>query len=123
MPAPHITNYRMRGHQGLQPGEKLIPAQGRIVFDVQTFGFFQASDGRRRPNRMPGISIARPYRRFARGILFKHLGHLVGTIEPGKRADIIAVNGDPLSGVSILESKDVFRLIMKDGQVFKNELV
>ena len=50
------------------------------------------------------------------------LGHLVGTIEVGKRADIIAVNGDPLAGISLLERKDAFKLIVKDGQVFKNEL-
>jgi len=50
------------------------------------------------------------------------LGHLVGTIEVGKRADIIAVNGDPLAGVSLLENKDAFKLIMKDGKAFKNEL-
>jgi imidazolonepropionase-like amidohydrolase len=50
------------------------------------------------------------------------VGHLVGTIEVGKRADIVAVSGDPLANVSILENRDAFRLIMKDGQVFKNEL-
>jgi len=39
----------------------------------------------------------------------------VGTIEPGKRANIIAVNGDPLSDISVVG--DV-RFVMKGGKVF-----
>jgi len=40
----------------------------------------------------------------------------VGTIEPGKRADIIAVAGDPLSDVTRLEKVD---FVMARGTVFK----
>jgi len=40
----------------------------------------------------------------------------VGSLEPGLFADIIAVNGDPTSQVSVLE-KVVF--VMKGGQVVK----
>jgi imidazolonepropionase-like amidohydrolase len=47
---------------------------------------------------------------------------LTGTLEPGKRADILAVRGDPLADVSVLEEKESFALIMKDGEAFKNEL-
>lgn len=45
-----------------------------------------------------------------------------GTIEVGKRADILAVAGDPLAGISVLTKKENFRLIMKDGKSYKNEL-
>jgi imidazolonepropionase-like amidohydrolase len=48
--------------------------------------------------------------------------HLAGTIEPGKRADILAVRGDPLEDIRILERKDSFALILQDGKPFKNEL-
>jgi imidazolonepropionase-like amidohydrolase len=41
----------------------------------------------------------------------------VGTLEPGKRADLIAVEGDPLADVGTL--RDV-RFVMKDGAVFKD---
>jgi imidazolonepropionase-like amidohydrolase len=41
----------------------------------------------------------------------------VGTIEAGKYADIIAVNGDPLSDVRALEHVD---FVMKGGQVYKD---
>ena len=40
-----------------------------------------------------------------------------GQIAPGFYADIVAVNGDPLSDITELESID---FVMKDGRVFKN---
>jgi imidazolonepropionase-like amidohydrolase len=40
----------------------------------------------------------------------------VGTIAPGKDADIIAVDGDPLANVRELESVD---FVMKHGRVHK----
>lgn len=40
----------------------------------------------------------------------------VGTLEPGKRADLIAVAGDPLQDVTVLKS---IAFVMKDGVVFK----
>ncbi len=47
---------------------------------------------------------------------------ITGTIEAGKRADILAVRGDPLADIRVLEAKEGFALIMKDGEAFKNEL-
>jgi imidazolonepropionase-like amidohydrolase len=41
----------------------------------------------------------------------------VGTIEPGKLADIVAVPGDPLKDVTVLEHVD---FVMKGGVVYKN---
>ncbi len=40
----------------------------------------------------------------------------VGSIKPGKYADVIAVAGDPLRDVSVLEH---VRFVMKDGKVYK----
>jgi imidazolonepropionase-like amidohydrolase len=39
-----------------------------------------------------------------------------GSIEPGKRADVIAVTGDPLRDVTVLERVS---FVMKDGKVYK----
>ena len=43
----------------------------------------------------------------------------IGTIEPGKFADIIAIDGDPIQNINAVE-KVVF--VMKDGVTFKNDL-
>ena len=40
----------------------------------------------------------------------------VGTIEPGKLADIVAVTGDPLKDITVLEHVD---FVMKGGVVYK----
>jgi imidazolonepropionase-like amidohydrolase len=42
--------------------------------------------------------------------------HQRGPIKPGLAADIIAVNGDPLSDVDVLRQ---VAFVMKDGKVFK----
>ena len=42
----------------------------------------------------------------------------IGTIEPGKWADIIAIDGDPLKDVKILQHVN---FVMKSGIVYKNE--
>jgi imidazolonepropionase-like amidohydrolase len=41
----------------------------------------------------------------------------IGTIAPGAYADIVAVNGDLLHDVKILEN---VQFVMKDGKVFKS---
>jgi imidazolonepropionase-like amidohydrolase len=43
-----------------------------------------------------------------------------GSIEPGKRADMIAVSGDPLSDVTLLKRVS---FVMKDGVVHKRHAV
>ena len=42
----------------------------------------------------------------------------IGVIAPGAYADIVAVNGDPLRDIKILEN---VQFVMKDGKVFKSE--
>jgi imidazolonepropionase-like amidohydrolase len=42
----------------------------------------------------------------------------VGTIEAGKFADLVAVEGDPIANVHVLEN---VRFVMKGGEVVKNE--
>lgn len=44
----------------------------------------------------------------------------VGTIEPGKLADIILVDGDPLGDVRVLQSAGNIRLVLKEGEVEKS---
>ena len=44
--------------------------------------------------------------------------YLVGSLEPGKWADVVAVDGDPTKDVTILEH---VKFVMKGGAVYKNE--
>jgi imidazolonepropionase-like amidohydrolase len=45
------------------------------------------------------------------------IGDAVGTIEKGKIADIILVEGDPLQNIDILQEKDRIKMVMKDGEI------
>jgi imidazolonepropionase-like amidohydrolase len=44
----------------------------------------------------------------------------LGVIAPGAYADVVAVSGDPLANIKLLENVG---FVMKDGKVFKNDLV
>ncbi|TME94804.1 MAG: amidohydrolase family protein [Chloroflexi bacterium] len=48
------------------------------------------------------------------------VAHLTGTLELGKRADLLGVEGDPLADIRILQNKDKLALIVRDGRVFKS---
>jgi len=43
------------------------------------------------------------------------VGHLVGTVEPGKRADLVGVRGDPLSEITLFADPARVELVVKDG--------
>ena len=47
------------------------------------------------------------------------LSHMIGTIEEGKLADLVVVEGDPLKDIKILQNKNNIVAIMKDGRFFK----
>ena len=46
------------------------------------------------------------------------LGKDLGTIEAGKYADIVAVHGDPLADIRILQEKKAIHMVMKEGKVY-----
>ncbi len=43
---------------------------------------------------------------------------LLGSLQPGKYADIIAVSGDPLENIRVLEN---VKFVMKEGKIYKQE--
>ena len=43
------------------------------------------------------------------------IGHQTGTIEPGKLADLIVVEGDPLSNIGVLKDLSRIKAVIKDG--------
>ncbi len=46
----------------------------------------------------------------------------VGTIEPGKRADLLVVAGDPLADVGVLQDRNNLVAIMKAGEFYKHRI-
>jgi imidazolonepropionase-like amidohydrolase len=44
-------------------------------------------------------------------------GNDLGTLEAGKLADIVAVDGDPLKDIACLQKKEKIQLVMKEGRV------
>lgn len=44
----------------------------------------------------------------------------VGTIEVGKIADIILIDGDPLKNMEILQAEDKIKMVMKEGKIIIN---
>lgn len=51
-----------------------------------------------------------------------HMAAEVGTLEPGKYADLLVIDGDPLADVSILQKKECLSLIVKGGAVHKRAM-
>ncbi len=45
-----------------------------------------------------------------------------GTIEPGKRADLLVVEGDPLSDIAVLQDPDNLTAIVQAGQFHKRQI-
>ena len=46
----------------------------------------------------------------------------IGTVEEGKLADLLVVDGNPLEDIAVLQDKGNLKLIMKGGRAYKNEL-
>ncbi len=51
-----------------------------------------------------------------------HMADQIGTLEPGKLADLLTVDGDPLADISILKDREKLLLIMQGGGVHKTAL-
>ena len=50
------------------------------------------------------------------------LAEEIGTIEEGKCADLIVVDGQPLDDISVLQDAANVRLVMRDGQILKQRM-
>ena len=46
----------------------------------------------------------------------------LGSIEPGKHADLVVVDGDPLQDITCLKDAANVRMVVKNGEVVKDSL-
>jgi imidazolonepropionase-like amidohydrolase len=46
----------------------------------------------------------------------------VGTIEPGKLADVLAIDGDPSQDITVLNSKERIKMVMKEGEAHVDKI-
>jgi len=44
------------------------------------------------------------------------LSDKVGTLEKGKLADLLIVDGDPLKDITVLQNKNLIKMVIKDGE-------
>ncbi|MDH3642377.1 MAG: amidohydrolase family protein, partial [Gammaproteobacteria bacterium] len=44
---------------------------------------------------------------------------MLGTLEEGKYADLLVVDGDPLADITVLQDHDRITAVMKDGVVYR----
>jgi imidazolonepropionase-like amidohydrolase len=47
------------------------------------------------------------------------LGDSLGILEPGRLADLVMIDGDPLSDIAVVADPERVKLVMKDGVVYK----
>lgn len=47
-----------------------------------------------------------------------HLGDELGTLEAGKKADMLLVNGNPAEDITVLQPRENIMAVMKDGKIF-----
>ena len=55
-------------------------------------------------------------------LVYIMLDDKVGTLEVGKAADLLVVNGDPLSDISVLQDQSRLLLIMKEGYAYVDRM-
>ena len=48
------------------------------------------------------------------------LGDQLGTLEPGKRADLVVAAGDPLDDIDLLAAAANITLVVQDGRILKH---
>jgi imidazolonepropionase-like amidohydrolase len=48
------------------------------------------------------------------------LADRIGTVEEGKQADLVIVDGDPLADISVLTDADRIRVVVREGEVVKD---
>ena len=46
----------------------------------------------------------------------------IGTLEAGKLADLLVIDGDPLKDIAVLRDREKIKVVMKGGEAYVNNL-
>ena len=46
-----------------------------------------------------------------------------GTVQPGKAADLLLIEGDPLKDVTILQDRSKIKMVLKAGKIYVDNLI
>ncbi len=122
-----LTEYQEEWELGCQAMEKLKNAGVRVV-PGGDYGFVWCPHGEYAKDielfvtdmgfsPMEAIVAATKH-----GAELLRMEYMTGTIEEGKCADILVVDGDPLENIAILQDRSKLDLVMKDGKVYVNNL-
>ena len=102
--------------------KKAVTAHLKIVFGTDIGGMPWTESIAQEFKRMVGLGMAPGdaiQSATSRAAEMLDMKGEIGVVAPGAFADIVAVSGDPLKDVGVLEH---VQFVMKDGAVFKNEL-
>ena len=119
LPQENIDKEKMVGRLQRENFEKAVKAGVKMAFGTDA-GVYPHGDNAKQFYYMVKFGMTPPQAiRAATSSAADLIGRSadVGTVEPGKYADIIAVQSDPLADVRALEHVD---FVMKGGQVYKD---
>ena len=103
--------------------DRLRAAGARIALGTDLLGITtprQSTEFRLRREVMSPLEILRSATSVNAALL--NLPGEIGVVAPGASADLIAIDGDPLADVTVLERHERIQLILKEGEIFKNSL-
>jgi imidazolonepropionase-like amidohydrolase len=69
---------------------------------------------------IPPLDVIRWATKFGAELMGR--GHQLGTVAPGKLADLLVVDGDPLEDIGVLQDTDSLVAIIKGGELVKDQL-
>ena len=123
--APHIVERaKLLMHIHQESLHRTVEAGAKITAGTDAGGFVHGDNAReielmveRGLSAMQAIQTATGWAAECIG-----LGHEIGSVEKGKQADLLVVDGDPLKSVSVLRDREAIKMVMRAGVAYVDKL-
>ncbi|MGH7335293.1 MAG: amidohydrolase family protein [Candidatus Rokuibacteriota bacterium] len=103
-------------------GARLIDGTGRPVEELRLVSPWRVRQGHPGVRRRHRVHAPRGHPgRYQRGAELMRMQDRIGTLERGKLADLVIVNGDPLRDISVLQDRQRLS-VMKGGRFVTQQL-